>query len=57
MSELFQWFWSLVEGIGSLWNWLITPLPTISALVGFNIAPLYLLGTGALVVGIVRAIL
>lgn len=57
MSELFHWFWSLMQGIGSLWNWLITPLPTLSALVGFNIAPLYLIGSSALVVGIVRAIL
>lgn len=52
-----EWAWSLITGIQGLVAWLFTPLEGLSALVGINIMPIYLVGVGALTIGIVRAIL
>ena len=57
ITNFFKWAWGLIEGIQILFVWLITPLPTISELLGFDVAPIYLVGIGALTIGIIRAIL
>lgn len=63
IARFFEWAWNLIASIQVLFEWLLTPLPAISALVGFDIAPIYLVGggailTGALIItiGIIRAI-
>lgn len=57
MNEFFQkfftWAWSLITGIQPLVNWLFTPVEIL----GMTIAPIYLIGAGAIIAGIVRAIL
>lgn len=55
--DFFSWAWSLLTGIQPLINWLFTPISVL----GYNVAPIYLIGGGAgaiiLIAGIVRAIL
>lgn len=52
-----RWSWDLITGIQPLIEWLLTP----TAIAGYNIAPIYLIGGGAgaliLIAGIVRAVL
>lgn len=52
-----EWAWGLLTGIQPLINWLFTDIEVL----GFNVAPIYLIGGGAgaavLIAGIVRAIL
>lgn len=57
MTEFFNWALSLLSGIYSLWNWLVTPLQDLETLTGISIAPIYLVGATAITVGIIRAIL
>ena len=61
MLEIWQsigtWAWELITGIQPLITWLFTPMEIL----GYNVAPIYLIGGGAgaaiLIAGIVRAIL
>lgn len=52
-----QWAWGLISGIQPLINWLFTDIEIL----GYTVAPIYLIGGGAgaavLIAGIVRAIL
>lgn len=57
LSNFFQWAFDLITGIIPLFEWLITPLPALSALIGAEVIPLYLIGVGGLTIGILRAIL
>lgn len=56
-QDFFKWAWGLLTGIQPLINWLFTPISVI----GYEVAPIYLIGGGAgaviLIAGIVRAIL
>lgn len=56
LTKFFEWAWGLVQDIPTLFAWLVTPLPNLSSLVGFNVSPIGLLGAAALVIGIIRAI-
>lgn len=53
MQDFITWAYDLVMSITSLWNWLVTPV----SILGFNIAPIYLVGGTMLTIGITRAIL
>lgn len=53
MLQLFNWFYDFILSIDYLWNWFITPIDILGA----NIAPIYLIGGGMLVLGILRAVL
>lgn len=57
MSELlqtfFQWAWSLIGGINTLWSWLTTPI----SILGYTIAPIWLVGATMITIGVVRAII
>lgn len=61
MQEIAQnfllWAWKLINGAQILVDWLFTPLEGLSALIGIDIMPIYLIGVGALTIGIIRAIL
>lgn len=52
-----SWAWGLISGIQPLIEWLFTDIEIL----GFSVAPIYLIGGGAgatvLIAGIVRAIL
>lgn len=56
-QDFFAWAWELLTGIQPLIDWLFTPI----SIIGYNVAPIYLIGGGAgafaLIAGIVRAIL
>ena len=63
LEKFFEWGWGLIGSIQTLYEWLFTPMPLLSELIGFDIAPIYLVGggavlTGALIItiGIIRAI-
>ena len=56
LTKFFQWAWGLVMDIPALFGWLVSPLPRLTALVGFDVSPIGLLGATALIIGIVRAI-
>ena len=49
----FEWAWSFVMNVSDLMSWLITPV----SILGYNVAPIYLISGSMLLVGIVRAII
>lgn len=59
LNDFFKWAWELIMQIPILFTWLITP----TEILGYNIAPIYLVGggtlavgLGAIIVGLIRAI-
>lgn len=57
LQYFFKWAYDLIENIPIALAWLVAPLPSLSTIVGFNVSPLGLLGVGALLIGVVRAII
>lgn len=53
MQMFFEWAWSFVMNVSDLMSWLITPV----SILGYNVAPIYLISGSMLLVGIVRAII
>ena len=53
MLDFFTWAYDLIMSITNLWSWLVTPV----SILGFIVAPIYLVGGTMLTVGITRAIL
>lgn len=43
-TEFLNWIQQLIMGFSTAWNWLVTPLNLI------NVAPIYLIGFGGLLV-------
>lgn len=53
LQTFLQWAWSLINGINTLWAWLTTPI----SILGYNIAPIWLVGATMITIGVVRAII
>lgn len=57
MNEIFQgllsWIWQIILGAQSLVSWLFTE----QNILGFNVAPIYLVGVALITVGVIRAII
>lgn len=49
---LFNWLLNFAESIGAIWTWLVTE----TEILGFDIAPIYLVVGGMLITGVIRAI-
>lgn len=43
--QIINFFQDLIAQFNKVWQWLLTPLPVISDLLGVSVAPLSLLGT------------
>jgi len=56
LMTLFKWAYSLIENIGVLWYALMEPRPILSSLLGFDVSLFALVGVGALILGIIHAI-
>lgn len=53
LETFFEWAWSLIYGIGDLWAWLTTPV----SILGYTIAPIWLVGASMITIGALRAII
>lgn len=53
LNTFFDWAWSLISGVNTLWSWLTTPITILS----YTIAPIWLVGAGMITIGVVRAII
>ncbi len=49
---LFDWLIYLINTLGDVWTWLVTD----TTILGYDIAPIYLVGGGLFITGIIRAI-
>lgn len=54
LNNFISWALNFIKGCGDLWTWLITEIEITQDL---TIAPIYLICGGAIIIGIVRAIL
>ena len=43
--QIIDFFQQLISQFQNVWQWLLTPLPAISNLIGVTVSPLSLLGT------------
>lgn len=43
--HILDFFQDLFEQFNQVWQWLLTPLPVVSDLIGVSVSPLSLLGT------------
>lgn len=53
LQTFFQWAWGLISGVNTLWTWLTTPI----SILGYTIAPIWLVGATMITIGVVRAII
>lgn len=53
LQTFFQWAWSLISGVNTLWTWLTTPISILS----YTIAPIWLVGATMITLGVIRAII
>lgn len=53
LQTFFKWAWSLISGVNTLWTWMTTPIEIL----GYTIAPIWLVGAAMITVGVVRAII
>lgn len=43
--QIINFFQDLIAQFNKVWQWLLTPLPVVSDLIGVSVSPLSLLGT------------
>lgn len=43
--QIIDFFQQLIGQFQNVWQWLLTPLPAVSSLIGVTVSPLSLLGT------------
>lgn len=52
LMNVIEWAWDLINNIPALFAWLFTDI----SILGLTVKPVYLVGAGFLLIGIIRAI-